>query len=273
MPRPSAAAPAAVRAAKFIARKQWFISGCDDLQIRVYNYNTMEKVTSFEAHNDYIRSLSVHPTQTLVLSSSDDLQIRLWDWSTGWSLKQVFEGHTHYVMQVCWNPKDANMFASASLDRTIKVWGVGSPVPYYQLEGHERGVNCLEYFHGGDKPYLISGSDDRTIKVWDYQTKACIQTLEGHSHNVSSVCFHPNLPIILSGSEDGTICVWHSNTFRLENTLNYGMERAWTMAYSHCTFSPPPPPRPETAACVYDMTSCTTPNHAVDEHLGPPSRI
>lgn len=33
-----------VRACKFIERKQWVIVGCDDLKIRVYNYNTAEKV-------------------------------------------------------------------------------------------------------------------------------------------------------------------------------------------------------------------------------------
>ena len=39
----------------------------------------------------------------------------------GWSCTQVFEGHSHYVMQVALNPKDTNTFASASLDRTVKV--------------------------------------------------------------------------------------------------------------------------------------------------------
>jgi coatomer subunit beta' len=33
----------------------------------------------------------------------------------------TFEGHTHFVMQVCFNPKDGNTFASASMDRTVKV--------------------------------------------------------------------------------------------------------------------------------------------------------
>ena len=51
----------------------------------------------------------------------------------------------------------------------------------------------------GDRPYLVSGADDKVAKVWDYQTKACVQTLEGHSHNVSAVCFHPELPVILTG--------------------------------------------------------------------------
>ena len=52
----------------------------------------------------------------------------------------------------------------------------------------------------GDRPYLVSGADDKMAKVWDYQTKACVQTLEGHSHNVSAVCFHPELPVILTGT-------------------------------------------------------------------------
>ena len=155
--------------------------------------------------------------------------IKLWDWDKSWTCTQVFEGHSHYVMQAAFNPKDTNTFASASLDRTIKVWSIGQPTPNFTLEGHEKGVNCVEYFGGGDRPYLISGADDKLVKIWDYQTKSCVQTLEGHAHNVSAVCFHPELPVIITGSEDGTLRIWHSTTYRLENTLNYGLERVWAI--------------------------------------------
>lgn len=63
----------------------------------------------------------MHPSQPLLLSSSDDMTIRLWDWEKNWVNAMTFEGHTHYVMMVAFNPKDANTFASASLDRSIKV--------------------------------------------------------------------------------------------------------------------------------------------------------
>jgi len=91
--------------------------------------------------------------------------IKLWDWDKGWQCTQVFEGHSHYVMQVAFNPKDTNTFASASLDRTIKVWSLGQAVSNFTLEGHEKGVNCVDYFSGGDRPYLISGADDKLVKV------------------------------------------------------------------------------------------------------------
>lgn len=44
------------------------------------------------------------------------------------------------------------------------------------------------------------------------------------------VSFHPELPIILTGSEDCTVRVWHANTYRLENTLNYGLDRVWCIS-------------------------------------------
>ncbi|KAI8925123.1 coatomer WD associated region-domain-containing protein [Entophlyctis helioformis] len=220
-----------VRAAKFVARKSWIVTGSDDMQVRVFNYNTHEKVITFDAHSDYIRSIAVHNTQPYILTASDDCLIKLWDWDKGWKNVMTFEGHTYFVMHVAFNPKDGNTFASASMDRTIKVWSLGSRVANYTLEGHQKGVNCVDYYTGGDKPYLLSGGDDKLIKVWDYQNKACVQTLEGHTHHVTVVCFHPELPIIVSGSEDGTIRIWHANTYRPENTLNYGMERVWALAF------------------------------------------
>ncbi|KAK0643754.1 coatomer WD associated region-domain-containing protein [Cercophora newfieldiana] len=221
-----------VRAGRFVARKNWIVCGSDDFQIRVYNYNTSERVAAFEAHPDYIRAIVVHPTQPFVLTASDDMTIKLWDWEKGWKNVRVFEGNSHYVMSLAINPKDTNTFASACLDRTVKIWSLGSSTPNFQLEAHEtKGVNHVDYYPHSDKPYLLTTSDDRTVKIWDYTTKSLIATLEGHTNNVSFACYHPELPIIISGSEDGTIRIWNANTYRFEQSLNYGLERAWCVAY------------------------------------------
>ncbi|KAI9795035.1 MAG: hypothetical protein M1816_000055 [Peltula sp. TS41687] len=221
-----------VRAGRFIARKNWIVCGSDDFQLRVYNYNTSEKITTFEAHPDYIRAIVVHPTQPFVLTASDDFTIKLWNWEKDWKCVQVFEGHGHYVMGLAINPKDTNTFASACLDRTVKIWSLGSGTPNFTLEAHEtKGVNHVDYYPQSDKPYLLTTSDDRTVKIWDYTTKALIATLEGHTSNVSFACYHPELPVIISGSEDGTVKIWHANTYRLEQSINYGLERAWCVSY------------------------------------------
>ncbi len=64
--------PLSVRASKFLVRKSWVVTGSDDMKIRVFNYNTLEKIHTFEAHTDYIRSIIVHPTHPYVLTSSGE---------------------------------------------------------------------------------------------------------------------------------------------------------------------------------------------------------
>jgi coatomer subunit beta' len=219
-----------VRCVKFIPRKNWFVAGSDDFQLRVFNYNTHEKVVAFEAHPDYIRCLTVHPTASIVLTGSDDMTIKAWDWDKQWKCIQVYEGHTHYIMNITFNPKDSNTFASACLDRTVKMWSLASPTANFTMDAHDKGVNYVDFYPGSDKPYLVTTGDDRTIKIWDYLSKSCVQTMEGHTNNPSFAVFHPNLPIIISGSEDGTVKIWNSNTYRLENTLSYALERAWCVS-------------------------------------------
>ncbi|KAI0690264.1 coatomer beta [Cytidiella melzeri] len=224
-----------VRCVRFIPRKNWFVAGSDDFQLRVFNYNTHEKVATFEAHPDYIRCLTVHPTASIVLTGSDDMTIKAWDWDKQWRCIQTYEGHTHYIMNISVNPKDTNTFASACLDRTVKMWSLGSSSANFTMEAHDKGVNYVEFYPGADKPYLVTASDDKTVKIWDYLSKSCVQTMESHTNNVLFAVFHPTLPLIISGGEDGTVKLWNSGTYRLENTLSYALERAWCVALRKST--------------------------------------
>lgn len=220
-----------IRAVSFIPRLQSFVCGADDMMVRVYNYNTGERTKMFQAHDDYIRNLAVHDQLPLLLTCSDDMTIRQWDWSRGWAQQMIYEGHTHYVMAVTFNPKDPSTFASASLDGSVKVWSINNPTFNYQLEGHEDGLTCVQYYPLGDKPYLLSGSDDFTVRLWDYQTKACLQTFSYHTENVTAVLFHPDRPLIFTVAEDTNMKVISSETFRLLYSLEHiNMNRGWTLA-------------------------------------------
>jgi len=57
---------------------------------------------------------------------------------------------------------------------------------------------CLASLAVG-QPLLISGTSGGVAKVWDYQSVACVATLDGHGSPLTSVKFHPELPIILTG--------------------------------------------------------------------------
>jgi WD40 repeat protein len=98
-----------------------------DSQIRVYNYNTSEKITSFEAHPDYIRAIAVHPTQPFVLTASDDMTIKLWDWEKGWKNVRVFEGNSRMWMT------ESAVTGRRIADRWIRLRDVAG----HQPQGHK----------------------------------------------------------------------------------------------------------------------------------------
>ena len=202
------------------------------MKLRVYNYNTSEKLKTVQEHTDFIRHIVVHPTLPYVLSSGDDDKIHVFDWDKGWERVNSYEDHDHYVMQAALNPKDTNMFASASLDRTIKIWTLGTTKSSanFSLIGHEAGVNCVDFCHEHEKMHLVSGGDDGQVKVWDYQTKACLYTFDAaHVENVTAVAFHPDIPIIFSCGEDDVVNVWNAQNYRSEQVLNYGLKRVWSL--------------------------------------------
>ena len=41
--------------ARFIDRKFWVATGSEDKHVRIFNYNTMERVHKFKAHDDWVR--------------------------------------------------------------------------------------------------------------------------------------------------------------------------------------------------------------------------
>ena len=80
----------------------------------------------------------MHPNLPYVLSCGDDDRIMMFDWDQNWNRVNTYDDHEHYVMQLSINPKDTNMFASASLDKTIKIWTIGTTksAANFSLVGH-----------------------------------------------------------------------------------------------------------------------------------------
>lgn len=139
-----------------------------------------------------------------------------------WRCAYTLTGHSDFVNSVAISP-DGQILASGSVDRTIKLWDVGTGELLNNITGHSSGVTCVAFSHDGKTLASSSANPDGTIKLWDPQTGELKGTLKGDDWvvlNVWSIAFSPDGQILVSGHQvDSTVKIWNLGTGELLHTL------------------------------------------------------
>jgi WD40 repeat protein len=88
-------------------------------------------------------------------------EVVLWDLATG--EKRVLHGHTGVVRSVTFSP-DGKTLASASEDKTIKLWEPRTGLELLTLTGHANWVNGVAFSPDGST--LASACNDGSVRLW-----------------------------------------------------------------------------------------------------------
>lgn len=208
----------------------------------------------YGSHKRAVSSVQLAPTRltkrdsALCASASADGTVKIWDVASsaessrsGGSEKspaaqmtavETMVGHSRGINEVCWSKSGDPFIATASDDKTCRLWDAQTGDALVEFRGHDNFVFCCEF----NKPsnLLVTGSFDETVKLWDVRSGECVSTLPAHSDPVTAVSFNRDGTCVVSASHDGLIRIWDVCTGECLKTIF----AAGNPPVSHVTYSP-----------------------------------
>ncbi|KAH7032955.1 WD40-repeat-containing domain protein [Microdochium trichocladiopsis] len=257
----------------------WVATGAKDNTARLWRVdaanNSYTCYATFKGHAESVSAVSLprtrpvegskafsnpleHPPQFLITGSSDQT-IKRWDvpreaqqGSKTGSTRALYTRKAHDKdINAIDASQSAQLFASASQDKTVKIWSIEEGEVQGILRGHRRGVWSVSFappntpiIQGEQGPVagkgaVITGSGDKTIKLWNLNDYTCLRTFEGHSHSVLKVSWLGIPPqeelskkpiLFASAGGDGLVKIWNVNLGETECTLDNHEDRVWALA-------------------------------------------
>ncbi len=134
--------------------------------------------------------------------------LRSFEWYYWWRRSHAHRslaGHQKRVSSVDLSP-DGTTIASASNDKTIKLWDVATGQLKATLEGHELGVSAIAYDPSGTR--LASAGADKTVRLWDAKTGQPQGVLGEHDRPITALAFSPDGKLLATGTTGEVLQVW-----------------------------------------------------------------
>ncbi len=196
---------------------EWFendtvASGSTD--IKLWSPTTGQTKRTIQT-NQYVYSLTILNTNIHLAAGLLNGYINIYYINDG-SLVSSLKGHTSVVADLV--QISADLLASSSWDKTIRIWNLTTNTCNIILTGHTFSVLGLKQI----TPSILasgSGSYDATIKLWDIATGLEIRTLMGHTNFINWPLDLLNSQTLVSGSRDGTIKLWNWSTGECLRTI------------------------------------------------------
>lgn len=234
------------------ADHRWIASASKDNSIRFWNTDPLRKnppeipICSAIALGHVGGVTAVcwpHLDNSFVLSVSTDCTLKMWnmknlpppgpDGIVQLMVSGATKAHTSDVNCVAISPDD-KIYATGSLDKTIKLWEFNKKmstfVSFGILRGHTRSIWHVA-FSPVDK-VLASSSTDEKIKLWSLTDFTCIRTFQGHSGSVLRVAYISLGSQLLSAAADGLVKLWNVKDSECIGTFESHTDKIWTLQVS-----------------------------------------
>lgn len=142
--------------------------GSSDNKVRIYQAENLQKIRELNDFTNSVFRCVFSPDGRWLLAVGRDAHLRVYDTEDDFALAVDVVAHHFAINDLVYRP-DGNYFATASMDKTIKLWDAESfrllkVLDYRRNNAHQSSVNRLLWLEEPD--CLVSVSDDNRVLQW-----------------------------------------------------------------------------------------------------------
>lgn len=230
------------------------------------------RVRDLPAHTSKVHSVDWNCDGRRLASGSFDKTVSLFGFQSDKLVKKhTFKGHSDSVDQLCWHPNNPDLLATASLDRTVRLWdarttknietvntkgeninitwspdgqsiAVGNKedlVTFIDTRNYKMRceqqfkfeVNEISWNNDNDLFFLTSGKGD--IHILSYPSLKQEMVLKAHPGTCICIEFDPTGKYFAVGSADALVSIWDANHLVCLRTISRLEWPARTISFSH----------------------------------------
>jgi WD40 repeat protein len=158
------------------------VIGASDGSVYILDKDSWElKQQILQAHTPSVFAACYAPDERFLLTGGRDALLKLWSIDNTEKPVQSLPAHLYTINAITFHPTNPNLFATASRDKTIKIWSLTDYTSTIEGEkggivlqkvidtirqsGHLNSVNQLLWTKHHN--WLVSCSDDSTLMVWE----------------------------------------------------------------------------------------------------------
>lgn len=101
--------------------KNYLVSGGRDRTVRLWNISNHECLSVFKYHENWVRSVVLHPSGKYIISTGDDRSIRILDIKSNRCLRTLDDAHPHFITSAAMH-HTLPIMVTGSVDQTIRCW-------------------------------------------------------------------------------------------------------------------------------------------------------